>query len=567
MTEKESCDRIVDVVAPTLHDRYPHSAIWLEEFVSRSFREPAMEECSDELVNKQICGELSLDEHTDSPDQCNDSILDWSDATLLSKIGSTTVSMPCPPEKVGPIIGKKGIVVQEIMRRSSCRIFVDQNFPEGQSRQIQITGHPSEIAIAIALILLVLEHGPSIVSPAMQKSWEDPELAENADSNIMCPVDKVGRLIGPKGNNIHEIYRRTGCRVQVCQDSAEDDTVRKVMFFGTPQQMDEAKALVSLIITGGSLRENAQNTNGTANNSTHSRIVGTKTTEADIDPGKVKLVIGAKGVIIAEIMKRSGCKIFINQNFPEGQPHRAVYCGLPQQIEVAMFLVDTVVRDGLPVLYTILNDPDSIIVNEFTLHPFQLNQLRSIDLINDIQLRYLVRIHSEDVPLPDSTVRIYVTGKPSDVHAALRAISQACGFPDSALSMNLQAGSAVSEGIFPAPFLGLGKDGTSGHLESVVSIGNDRFQQVAEIKNDVMGKVIGSKSFHLQLMKAKSGANFQVLRSDPLKRATRVIITGMAHSVSLAAQMIQEILVNGPAKLLLLPDMEIDESTNSSPQR
>lgn len=70
----------------------------------------------------------------------NSNILTKSDEELFESVGNTTISMTCPQEKVGPLIGKKGVVVQEIMKKSSCRIYVDQNFPDGVPRQIQMTG-------------------------------------------------------------------------------------------------------------------------------------------------------------------------------------------------------------------------------------------------------------------------------------------------------------------------------------------------------------------------------------------------------------------------------------------
>jgi polyribonucleotide nucleotidyltransferase len=63
------------------------------------------------------------------------SVINRSEDDIFANAPSTTVTMACPAEKVGPLIGKKGIVVQEIMRRSLCRIYVNQNYPEGHPRQ------------------------------------------------------------------------------------------------------------------------------------------------------------------------------------------------------------------------------------------------------------------------------------------------------------------------------------------------------------------------------------------------------------------------------------------------
>jgi hypothetical protein len=49
--------------------------------------------------------------------------------------------------------------------------------------------------------------------------------------------------------------------------------------------------------------------------------------EENIEPEKVGIVIGSKGSTIMEIMKKSGAKVVINQEFPKGQPHRILYTG------------------------------------------------------------------------------------------------------------------------------------------------------------------------------------------------------------------------------------------------
>ena len=51
------------------------------------------------------------------------------------------------------------------------------------------------------------------------------------------------------------------------------------------------------------------------------------TIEENIEVDKVGMVIGTKGSMITDIMRRSGAKIIINQDFPKGQPHRIIYSG------------------------------------------------------------------------------------------------------------------------------------------------------------------------------------------------------------------------------------------------
>jgi hypothetical protein len=70
----------------------------------------------------------------------------------------------------------------------------------------------------------------------------------------------------------------------------------------------------------------------------------------DCPQSKVGLVIGAKGSIINEMMRRTGCKMCINQDYPDGHPRKVVYTGTADQIEEAKILVAAVIVHGPNVL-------------------------------------------------------------------------------------------------------------------------------------------------------------------------------------------------------------------------
>lgn len=530
----------------------------LRKFYQRNM----MEDLHEKRKLEQNLSELNVAEKRQSTDDSRTmTILNRPEQEIFGSVSATTVSMGCPPEKVGPLIGRKGIVVQEIMRRSTCRIYVDQNYPEGHPRQIQITGHPKDLGIAIALVSLVMEHGPSIISPVVPQPRETPapDSADITDSEFICPQAKVGALIGSKGSNVHEIFNRTGCRVQVLQDGVPDGMDRKVSFTGTPQQIQEAKVLVTQLITTGAFEINPtpQNAeNSASNNATASALLANpnaKTVETDVSPDKVRLVIGARGVTIGEIMKRSGCKVFINQNFPEGQPHKVVYTGTAQQIDIAKYLVDTVVTQGMSALYSILNGTESIVIQEVNIYESQAVRLAE-NIVNDIQTRCAVKLNFDSSTTESNgTIRLSILGKVESVHAAIKMIYQIIGPPASESNTTVEILSSFQPQS-SGPILALGKDGTSGHLESAFSLPDGSHQQVAEINNEVMGRIVGARSATLALIKSKSGANLQVLKSDHTKGTTRVVLAGTAHSVTLAAQMVQEVLVNGTGKLLKMPD-------------
>ena len=56
------------------------------------------------------------------------------------------------------------------------------------------------------------------------------------------------------------------------------------------------------------------------------------TIEETIEPEKVGMIIGTKGSMIMEIMKKSGAKVVINQDFPKGEPHKIIYTGMSPHI-------------------------------------------------------------------------------------------------------------------------------------------------------------------------------------------------------------------------------------------
>jgi hypothetical protein len=217
-------------------------------------------------------------------------------------------------------------------------------------------------------------------------------------------------------------------------------------------------------------------------------------------------------------------------------------------------------------LYGVLNGSERVIIQEINIYENQLGRLSTNDTVGEIQTRCAVKIYidsqsSQSTLYPNDsstsnspTTRVSILGKIESVHAAMKMIYQLIGTP---------AGSSPGMEIVPnapfqspssGPILALGKDGTSGHLESAFTLPDGSQQQVAEINNDVMGRIVGARSATLALIRSKSGANLQVLKADNVKGTTRLVLSGSSQSVSLAAQMVQEVLVNGTAKLLKMPD-------------
>jgi polyribonucleotide nucleotidyltransferase len=249
-----------------------------------------------------------------------------------------TVSMDCPAASVGSIIGKKGANVNEIMSRSGCRVVIDQSDQrDGYPKRVNLTGPPERLAIAMSLVSLLIKDGANALFGGVSEDKGTPAMPINLTSETRCPTVKVGTIIGSKGSTIAEITRRSGCKVHIIQDPPNDGNVneRQVVYSGSLEQMKEAKVLVQSVIDGGAtvlgLPALPPSETSIPYNKSHPYPLASPTVplivEDDIEPEKVGAVIGAKGHIISEIMRRAGCKVIVNQDFPEGSLHKVVYTG------------------------------------------------------------------------------------------------------------------------------------------------------------------------------------------------------------------------------------------------
>ena len=245
-----------------------------------------------------------------------------------------TITMECPLAAVGSIIGKKGANVNEINSRSGCKVVIDQR--DGFATRVNLTGPPERLAIAMSLVSLIIKDGANALFGGESDETSPSKTGLSLTSESRCAAVKVGTIIGAKGVTIAEIARRSKCKVHIIQDPPSDGNVneRQVIYSGTLEQIQEAKVLVQSVIDegAGALGLPSLSPSDGANFLKNTPVYPLKSSapsaveEDDIEPDKVKNVIGAKGFIISEIMRRSGCKIVINQQHKE-QSHKVVYTG------------------------------------------------------------------------------------------------------------------------------------------------------------------------------------------------------------------------------------------------
>jgi hypothetical protein len=77
---------------------------------------------------------------------------------------SITRILECPQTRVGIVIGTKGSVIMEMMKKSTCKIVINQDFPDGVAREIIFTGTKEQVEAAKVLVNAVIIHGPIILA-------------------------------------------------------------------------------------------------------------------------------------------------------------------------------------------------------------------------------------------------------------------------------------------------------------------------------------------------------------------------------------------------------------------
>ena len=89
-------------------------------------------------------------------------------------LGMETEIMECPLDKVPLVIGVKGLTAKEMMRRTGCKIHVNEDAPEGSTNcTIELTGTNDQIDQAKKIISHVLEFGTKALGKRFQRAKKD----------------------------------------------------------------------------------------------------------------------------------------------------------------------------------------------------------------------------------------------------------------------------------------------------------------------------------------------------------------------------------------------------------
>ncbi|KAL0037800.1 hypothetical protein WJX77_012473 [Trebouxia sp. C0004] len=155
--------------------------------------------------------------------------------------GEVQRSVECPPGIVGRIIGRGGETIRALQQASQAYIVVDQNFPEGHLRKVNISGRADAVERASRMVTELIQGEPGSATAIIQK------YGAGVTRNLDCPKEMVGRVIGKGGETIKAMQREFQANIQIDQTSLP----MKITISGQPASVERAYGVVAEIVAGG----------------------------------------------------------------------------------------------------------------------------------------------------------------------------------------------------------------------------------------------------------------------------------------------------------------------------
>jgi len=134
------------------------------------------------------------------------------------------------PVQIGSIIGKNGVIIQKLQKDLKVAIKVPDR--DAVKLTVTITGAKEQVKQAKEAIENLIYLGYSKVT---HPDWTSLEV--NYPGNI-------GKLIGPRGQNIKSIQGNTGCRVNIPKPEHPNYKRETVILVGPPAKLESAKKQV-----------------------------------------------------------------------------------------------------------------------------------------------------------------------------------------------------------------------------------------------------------------------------------------------------------------------------------
>nr|BBC28455.1 C1, subunit of the circadian RNA-binding protein CHLAMY1 [Yamagishiella unicocca] len=255
----------------------------------------------------------------------------------------------------------------------------------------------------LAVDSLPLKLSGADVSPVLPASSLLFLDGSTATETIMCPSDKVGRVIGRAGATIRDLEASTSTRIQVDHKAPGE---KPVTISGKREDVERAKRTVLDLISG---------TGDTV------PVTGEVQRMLECPQGIVGRVIGRGGETIRTLQQASGAHILVNQDFPDGVPRQITITGTHDAVERAISMVSELISGD--------HANTQAVIQRFGVGSTEVMECpkamvgriigKGGETIKDLQKRFSVSIQIDQIGTP---CKVTITGPGQMIAAARRAI-------------------------------------------------------------------------------------------------------------------------------------------------
>uniref|UniRef100_H3CUE1 Far upstream element (FUSE) binding protein 3 n=1 Tax=Tetraodon nigroviridis TaxID=99883 RepID=H3CUE1_TETNG len=262
------------------------------------------------------------------------------DHILIPSRALATEDFKVPDKMVGFIIGKGGEQISRIQLESGCKIQIASDSGGMLDRPCTLTGSPENI-----------EQAKRLLNEIVEQCRYGPGFHCDMDGNgsiqqILIPANKVGLVIGKKGETIKQLQERTGVQMIMIQDDPLPTGADKPLrITGDPQKVQQARELVVKLI-----RDKDQGDFRVGRADFGSKMGGS-TLDVVVPRFAVGIIIGRNGEMIRKIQNDAGVRIQFKQDDGISPDRVAQVMGQPDHCHHAVHIINELVqtaqeRDG-----------------------------------------------------------------------------------------------------------------------------------------------------------------------------------------------------------------------------
>lgn len=225
---------------------------------------------------------------------------------------------------------------------------------------------------------------------------------------MSIPGHKAGLIIGPQGETLKRIEKMSQVKMQFDQHYSGPDSERKLIINGYPEDIEEAKRLITDKIDETSKYP----------------IVTIR-----IPSTRVGLIIGKGGETIRELQERTGAKIAVNSEIFADQTSSdriLTITGEQDAINKAKQLVDDIISNnprGLTALLNVLSK--NTLTIQVPEHAVGALIGKKAEVLKQLQQNSNARIFIEPAPLPGTAIRnVHLSGSSEAITIAQRLVNE-----------------------------------------------------------------------------------------------------------------------------------------------